>query len=156
MMRRKWQTWRVYRYRGTYTNIAKTGSASLYFQCYNPISYSGHPSGSKKYRLAKMWGGGGARGSYLAHGLYVITPHSINCYHTFGTHTVNTNTYNYTSTDHDVNALNHTSTDHDVNTLSHMSTDYDVNVLNHTSTDHDVNALNHTATDHDVNTLNHT
>ena len=49
---------------GTYTNIAKTASASLYFHCYNPIS-----RGSKKYRLAKMWGGGGARGSYLAHGL---------------------------------------------------------------------------------------
>ena len=57
-------------YRGTYTNIAKTAIASLYFQCNNPISYSGHPRGSKKYRLAKMWGGGGARGSYLAHGLY--------------------------------------------------------------------------------------
>ena len=57
-------------YRGTYTNIAKTAIASLYFQCYNPISYSGLPRGSQKYRLAKMWGGGGgARGSYLAHGL---------------------------------------------------------------------------------------
>ena len=41
-------------YRGTYTNIAKTAIASLYFQCYNPISYSGHPRGSQKYRLAKM------------------------------------------------------------------------------------------------------
>ena len=50
---------------------SKTAIASLYFQCYNPISYSGHPRGSK-YRLAKMWeGGGGARGSYLAHGLYL-------------------------------------------------------------------------------------
>ena len=46
-------------HRGTYTNIAKTAIASLYFQWYNPISYSGHPRGSKKYRLAKMWGGGG-------------------------------------------------------------------------------------------------
>ena len=46
-------------YKGTYTNIAKTASASLYCQCYNPISYSGHPRGSTKYRLAKMWGGGG-------------------------------------------------------------------------------------------------
>ena len=45
-------------YRGTYTNIAKTAIASLYFQCYNPISYSGHPRGSTKYRLAKMWGAG--------------------------------------------------------------------------------------------------
>ena len=45
-------------YRGTYTNIAKTAIASLYFQCYNPNSYSGHPRGSNKYRLAKMWGGG--------------------------------------------------------------------------------------------------
>ena len=44
-------------YRGTYTNIAKTAIASVYFQCYNPISYSGYPRGSKKYRLAKMWGG---------------------------------------------------------------------------------------------------
>ena len=35
--------------RGTYTNIAKTAIASLYFQCYNPISYS----------LAKTGGGGG-------------------------------------------------------------------------------------------------
>ena len=48
-------------YRGTYTNIAKTAIASLYFQCYNPISYSGHPRGSIKYRLAKMWGGGCTR-----------------------------------------------------------------------------------------------
>ena len=48
-------------YGGTYTNIAKTASASLYFHCYNPISYSGHPRGSKKYRLAKMWGGGCTR-----------------------------------------------------------------------------------------------
>ena len=46
-------------YRGTYTNIAKTAIASLYFQSYNPISYSGHPRGSKEYRLAKMWMGGG-------------------------------------------------------------------------------------------------
>ena len=48
-------------YGGTYTNIVKTASASLYFHCYNPISYSGHPRGSKKYRLAKMWGGGCTR-----------------------------------------------------------------------------------------------
>ena len=56
---------------GIYTTIAKTAIASLYFQCYNPISYSGHPKGSQKYWLAKMWGcgGGDARGSYLAHGL---------------------------------------------------------------------------------------
>ena len=40
-----------------YTNIAKTAIASLYFQSYNPISYSGHPRGSQKYRFAKMWGG---------------------------------------------------------------------------------------------------
>ena len=46
---------------GTYTNIAKTAIVSLYFQCYNPISYSGHSRGSKKYRLAKMWEGGGGR-----------------------------------------------------------------------------------------------
>ena len=48
-------------FRGTYTNIAKTAIASIYFQCYNPISYSGHPRGSKKYRLAKIWGGGCTR-----------------------------------------------------------------------------------------------
>ena len=40
-----------------YTNIAETAIA--YLQCYNPISYSGHPRGSKQYRCAKMWGGGG-------------------------------------------------------------------------------------------------
>ena len=32
---------------GIYTNIAKTAVASLYFQCYNPISHSGHPRGSQ-------------------------------------------------------------------------------------------------------------
>ena len=48
-----------YPYRGIYTNIAKTAIASLYVQCYNPISYSGHPRGSQKYRFAKMWCGGG-------------------------------------------------------------------------------------------------
>ena len=53
-------------YRGTYTNIAKTAIASLYFQCYNPISYSGHPRGSKNIGWLRC---GGARGSYLAHGL---------------------------------------------------------------------------------------
>ena len=52
------KSWKYGPYGGTYTNIAKTASASLYFHCYNPISYSGHPRGSKKYRLAKMWGGG--------------------------------------------------------------------------------------------------
>ena len=52
-------------YGGTYTNIAKTASASLYFHCYNPISYSGHPRGSKKYRLAKMWGGGGVHEGHI-------------------------------------------------------------------------------------------
>ena len=46
-------------HRGIYTNISKTAIAPLYFQCYNPISYSGHPRGSKQYRFAKMWGGGG-------------------------------------------------------------------------------------------------
>ena len=50
---------------GTYTNIAKTASASLYFHCYNPISYSGHPRGSQKYRLAKMWGGGGVHEGHI-------------------------------------------------------------------------------------------
>ena len=60
-------------YRGIYINIAKTAIASLYFQCYNPISYSGHPRGSKTYRFTKMWGGGGgARGSYLARGLHHV------------------------------------------------------------------------------------
>ena len=39
---------------------------------YNTIQYSGHPRGSKKYRFAKMWGGG-ARGSYLARGLTGIS-----------------------------------------------------------------------------------
>ena len=52
---------------GTYTNITKTAIASLYFQCYNPISYSGHPRGSTKYRLAKMWGGGAPRGVHEGH-----------------------------------------------------------------------------------------
>ena len=66
-------------YGGTYTNIVKTASASLYFHCYNPISYSGHPRGSKKYRLAKMWGGG-ARGSYLAHGLINNRANSQKCF----------------------------------------------------------------------------
>ena len=66
--------------RGIYTNIAKTAIASLYFQCYNPISYSGHRRGSKQYRFVKMWvGGGGARGSYLARGLYEMT--SSYCIH---------------------------------------------------------------------------
>ena len=52
-----------------YTHIAKTAIASLN---YNPISYSGHPRGSKQYRLDKMLGGGGgARGSYPARCLYV-------------------------------------------------------------------------------------
>ena len=47
-------------YRGTYTNIAKTATACiLIFQCYNPISFSGHPRDSKKYRFAKICGGGG-------------------------------------------------------------------------------------------------
>ena len=41
--------------RGIYTNIAKTGIASLYFQCYNPISFSGL-GGSDKYRFVRMWG----------------------------------------------------------------------------------------------------
>ena len=62
-------------------NIAKTAIASLYFQFYNPISYSGHPSGSKKYRFVKMWGGGGARGSYLSRGPTPIYP--IYCMVTF-------------------------------------------------------------------------
>ena len=52
-------------YMGTHTNIAKTAIASLYFQCYNPISYSGHPRGSNKYRLAKMWGGGGVHEGHI-------------------------------------------------------------------------------------------
>ena len=52
-IRQKSKIWYV---EGIYTNIAKTAIASLYFQCYNPISYSGHPRGSKQYRLAKMWG----------------------------------------------------------------------------------------------------
>ena len=38
-------------HRATYINIAKTGIASLYFQCYNTISYLGHPRGSEKYRF---------------------------------------------------------------------------------------------------------
>ena len=49
-------------YRGIYTNIAKTAIASLCFQCYNPISYSGHPRGSLR---CGGGGGGSARGSYL-------------------------------------------------------------------------------------------
>ena len=32
-------------------NIARTGIASLYFQCYNNILYLGHPRGSTIYRL---------------------------------------------------------------------------------------------------------
>ena len=32
-------------HRGIYTNIAKTAIASIYLQCYNPISYSGNHSG---------------------------------------------------------------------------------------------------------------
>ena len=53
---------------------AKTAIASLYFQCYNPISYSGHPRGSTKYRLAKMWGGGGCTEdrSYLALCVFLV------------------------------------------------------------------------------------
>ena len=56
-----------------YINIARTGIASLYSQCCNPIFDLGQPRGSEKYRFFKMWRGGGgrggARGSYLAHGL---------------------------------------------------------------------------------------
>ena len=57
-------------YRGTYTNIAKTAIASIYVQCCNPISYSGHPRGSQNIGSLRC-GGGGARGSYLACGLLV-------------------------------------------------------------------------------------
>ena len=39
------------------TCIAKTGIASLYFQCYNLIAYSEHTRGSEKYRFVKMCGG---------------------------------------------------------------------------------------------------
>ena len=48
--------------------IAKTAIASLYFQCYNPISYSGHPRGSTNIGWLRCvcGGGGGARGSYLS------------------------------------------------------------------------------------------
>ena len=48
---------KYYPKRGIYTNMAKKGIASLYCQCYNSISYSGHPSGSVIYRFAKIWGG---------------------------------------------------------------------------------------------------
>ena len=46
-------------HRGRYTNIVKTAIGTLYFQCYNPISYSGHPRGSQNI------GVGGARESYI-------------------------------------------------------------------------------------------
>ena len=59
-------------HRGTYKNIAKTAIASLYFQCYNPISYSGHHWGSKQYRLAKMWGGGCRRVISINQSIYFV------------------------------------------------------------------------------------
>ncbi len=34
------------------------------------ISYTRHNKGSEKCHEVKLWGGGGARGAYLAHGLY--------------------------------------------------------------------------------------
>ena len=43
-------------HRGIHINIASTGIASLYFQCYNTISYLGHPRGSEKYRFVNMCG----------------------------------------------------------------------------------------------------
>ena len=61
-IRQKSQIWSVY---GIYTNIAKTAIASLYFQCYNPISYSGHPRGPTKYKFAKMCRGGGVHEGYI-------------------------------------------------------------------------------------------
>ncbi len=40
------------------------------------ISYTRHNKGSEKYHEVKLcvcvWGGGGARGAYLAHGLFVF------------------------------------------------------------------------------------
>ena len=42
--------WCVKSCKWSYINIAKTGIASLYFQCYNTISYLGHPRGSEKYK----------------------------------------------------------------------------------------------------------
>ena len=47
-----------------YTIIAKTGIVSLYCQCYNHISYSGHHRCSEKYRFVWecTWARRGSRG----------------------------------------------------------------------------------------------
>ena len=48
-------------HRGIYTNIAKTAIASLYFQCYNPITYSGHPRVQQNIGSLRCGGGGCTR-----------------------------------------------------------------------------------------------
>ena len=51
-------------------NIAKTAIASLYLQCYNPISYSGHPRGSKHIGWLRC--GGGVHEGHIWPAAYVL------------------------------------------------------------------------------------
>jgi hypothetical protein len=55
-----------------------TGSSSQFMQCYLPISWAGGHNGSENIG-SPVCGveGGGARGPYLAHGLYTCTMYSL-------------------------------------------------------------------------------